>query len=185
MNLIAKIHTKEGVQFKEIESLFSESVEVELLNLPEGSNPVTAMRMSDEQIEEINQKTLKTIEEMKEKAKALAKEYCADYSFCEQLVYNDPNSPYLEYQCLKSCGDIKSQWLKCIETKKQKALTMLQDEKKIAEKDGDKLASEEIDSLCELINEIDHTALHEAESEEEILNYWPALLLPAPKMKIP
>lgn len=185
MNLIAKIHTNEGVQFKEIESLFSESAEIELLNLPEGSNPITAIYMSDEQIEEINKKTLKDIEGMNEKAKALSEEYCADYSSCEQLVYNDPKDPYLEYQCLKSSGDIKSQWQKCIESKKQKAITMLQDEKKIAEKDGDKLASEEIDSLCELINEMDHSILTEAKTEEEVLNYWPALLLPAPKMKIP
>lgn len=185
MNLIAKIHTNKGIQFKEIESLFSEGEEVELLNLPDGSNPFAVMRMSDEDIEAVNAKTLKDIEVMNDKAKTLSEEYCADRSSCEQLVYNDPESPYLEYQCLKSGGDIKSQWLKCIESKKQKALIMLQEEKVIAEKDGDTLASEEIDSLCELINEMDYAIIHEAKSERDILNFWPALLLPAPKIKIP
>ena len=184
-NLIAKIHTNKGVQFKPIDSLFSESGEVELLNLPVGSNPLMAMRMTDSQIDEINAKTKKDIKEMNDKAKTLAEEYCAEYSDCEQLVYNDPDNPYLEYHCLKSGGDIKSQWKKCMEIKKQKALGMLEEEKLSAKEDGDTLAVEEIESLCELINDIDYSVLEEAQSETEILNYWPPLLLPAPKIKIP
>ena len=72
-----------------------------------------------------------------------------------------------------------------MEIKKQKALGMLEEEKLSAKEDGDTLAVEEIESLCELINDIDYSVLEEAQSETEILNYWPPLLLPAPKIKIP
>ena len=161
---------------------------LEIINLPAGQSPLEISKFSDEEIDEINNKTLKDIKKTEGKTMALSEEYCSDYKTCLQFVLNDPLSPFLEYQCLKSGGNIKSQWLKCIEAKKQKALKMLQEEKIIAKKDGDNLASEEIDSLCELIGEIDQEAKEKidgASSEREALNYWPALLLPAPKMNVP
>ena len=186
IKLIVKAHDSSGAKFIEYDpSILSSFRSVEMINLPKGSTPFAVMKMTDEEIEQINSKTRDDIKRMDDRATILAEEYCGEYEDCKQLVYSDPANPFLEYECLKSGGNIKSQWLKCIEAKKQKALNMLQEEKLIAEKDGDTLASEEIDSLCELINEIDDSQVKQAESDKEALNYWPALLLPAPKIKTP
>lgn len=176
----------------------SKIISLEISHLPEGSTPLAAKNMTPKQIRETNIKVLSEIEEIKKEAQNYAKEYCSDYETCLRLMLNeDIKKTDLDYYCfleaspddnisksaiIKTC---REKWARCIASKKNKAIEMLLNEKKMAEADDDHLASEEIDSLLDLIEsseEETNNALANAESVNQILNYWPALLLPAPAL---
>jgi hypothetical protein len=83
---------------------------------------------------------------------------------------------------------IKNKWLDIITKSRDTALETLSIEREEAIKEGDDLTLEEINVISEMLNGVvDETRdiLAQYKDAEQIISYWPPLLLPAPSFVLP
>lgn len=86
-----------------------------------------------------------------------------------------------------SLEDLCSAWVRLIESFRLRALKNLREERLEAENSGVKEDVEEIDTIIEMLNELPEKleqGITEQETKNLVLSWWPAILLPGPRIAI-
>lgn len=86
-----------------------------------------------------------------------------------------------------SLEDLCSAWVRLIESFRLRALKNLREERLEAEKSGVKEDVEEIDTIIEMLNDLPEKleqGITEQETKNLVLSWWPAILLPGPRIAI-
>jgi hypothetical protein len=84
--------------------------------------------------------------------------------------------------------NVKSKWLNIITKSRDTALDTLSIEREEAIKEGDDLTLEEITVISEMLNNVPvdtEDVISRYKDAEQIISYWPPLLLPAPSFVLP
>lgn len=86
-----------------------------------------------------------------------------------------------------SLEDLCSAWVRLIESFRLRALKNLREERLEAENSGVKEDVEEIDTIIEMLNDLPEKleqGITEQETKNLVLSWWPAILLPGPRIAI-
>lgn len=86
-----------------------------------------------------------------------------------------------------SLEDLCSAWVRLIESFRLRALRNLREERLEAENSGVKEDVQEIDTIIEMLNELPEKleqGIMEQETKNLVLSWWPAILLPGPRIAI-
>lgn len=86
-----------------------------------------------------------------------------------------------------SLEDLCSAWIGLIESFRLRALKNLRQERLVAENSNVKEDVEEIDTIIEMLNELPEKleqGIMEQETKNLVLSWWPAILLPGPRIAI-
>ena len=79
-------------------------------------------------------------------------------------------------------ADVRAKWLNVIRKYRDEALKALDEEEEVAKKDNDEQGLEEIEVIKEMLRNLPQEIKHleHLNSPNDVVEFWPAILLPKP-----